>query len=256
MSNPKCSIVIATYNKADLLDLSLRSIRQQNVPFDYEIIVVDDGSRDHTPQVCKKYDVHYAYLNRPYYTNPAAARNVGLKLAKADVIIQQCEVIHDTRDVIEKLTLRASSRTIDFAAVYNARLDSRGEPTPKAQPFAKVIAGTCYTGPHNTRPLFFLGAAVREDLFAVGGHDESFTMPGYEDNWLADCLIHGRGCMVRSWGDILGWHLDHPRPQWSEMGQAEMKSLYDAKVAAKVFTAASGPWLFAPLANEEKSRAG
>jgi len=244
MSHPACSIVISTYNKAPLLDLALQSIRQQSPPFEYEVIVVDDGSRDDTRSICKKHQVKYTYLNRPYYTNPAVARNVGLKLASGDVIIQQCEVIHDTYDAIEKLTLRAQPYVLDFAAVYNATIDDAGEPTPKVNPITRVRAGTCYSGPHNTRPLFFLGAVMREDIFAVGGHDESFTMPGYEDNWLADCLIQGRKCTYRNWGDILGFHLDHPRPQWSELGQLEMKSLYEAKLAEKQFISASGPWNF------------
>ncbi|MES2790047.1 MAG: glycosyltransferase, partial [Planctomycetota bacterium] len=69
----RCSIVMATYNKARLLDLSLQSIAQQSPPFGYEVIVVDDGSADETRAVCLKHGVRYAYLDRPYYCNPSKA---------------------------------------------------------------------------------------------------------------------------------------------------------------------------------------
>ena len=54
--NPQCSIVLSTRNKAMELNLSLASIRKQSPPFAYELIVVDDGSRDSTKDVCRYYD--------------------------------------------------------------------------------------------------------------------------------------------------------------------------------------------------------
>ena len=58
---PYTSIVMATFNKASSLERTLASITSQSVGFPYEIIVVDDGSSDHTFNVCKKYDVKYAW---------------------------------------------------------------------------------------------------------------------------------------------------------------------------------------------------
>lgn len=248
---PDCSVVMSTYNKAGLLDLSLASIRQQDVQFPYEIIVVDDGSTDNTQEICRKHFVRYAYLDRPGYCNPAKARNIGLRMALAPVVIQQCEVIHNTPDLIERLTVRASPRHIDFATVFNADLDPNGTGVPHWKPLCKIHQGIAYSGPPNPRPLFFLGAAMREDLFAVGGHDESFTLPGYEDNWLADCLIHGRGCTQRNWGDVVGFHMDHPRPVDIAQQQDVMRHVYAEKVASGVFCASGGPWSLVPLADEE-----
>lgn len=254
MSRPFCSIVMATYNKAPLLELSLRSIREQRVPFEYEVIVVDDGSRDDTPQVCKKYGVQYAYLNRPYYANGAKPRNIALKLAHSDILIQQCEVIHDTPNTIEFLASKATKGFIDFAAVYNAELDLKGEPTPKAAPFTNVRANVVLTGPHNPRPFFFLGVAMREDIFAIGGNDEEFVKSGYDDNWLADCLIKGRGCQARHWGNVLGWHIEHWRPETVAQDQNEMRLLYEAKVRAGVYCASGGAWSLVPLADVPNMR--
>lgn len=238
----RCSIVIATYNKADLLELSLRSIRQQNVSFSYEIIVVDDGSQDHTREVCRKFNVKYAYLDRPYYCNPAKARNIGLKMAASDIVIQQCEVIHHSPDCLEKLVTRLQPGNFDFAAVWNAALDSTGIGSPAVSPLVHLIPEICYCGPENPRPFFFLGVAYRSDVFAIGGNDEEFIYPGYDDNWLAECLIRGRGLQPRFWDDVVGYHLHHRRPDWVDGVQNEMGRLYNTKLAKGIFMASGGPW--------------
>lgn len=47
---PSVSVIVATYNRADLLPRAIEAIRAQTWQ-DYEIIVVDDGSADATPDV-------------------------------------------------------------------------------------------------------------------------------------------------------------------------------------------------------------
>ncbi len=54
-SKDKVSIVLATYNQLDYTRLCLRSIRDcTDVP--YELIVVDNGSTDGTPEYLKTID--------------------------------------------------------------------------------------------------------------------------------------------------------------------------------------------------------
>jgi len=51
---PIISVIVPTFNRAALLKNSLGSLAEQTVPKDqYEVIVVDDGSTDKTPEVCK-----------------------------------------------------------------------------------------------------------------------------------------------------------------------------------------------------------
>lgn len=50
MSDPKVSVVIPTYNRADLIGLALKSVQRQSYR-DYEIVVIDDGSKDGTDAV-------------------------------------------------------------------------------------------------------------------------------------------------------------------------------------------------------------
>ena len=82
--NSKVSIIIPTYNRAEFLLDALESVRQQSKkPF--EIIVVDDGSTDHTRKVLfeSTFKVNYIYQKN---CGPAAARNKGVAVATGDVI--------------------------------------------------------------------------------------------------------------------------------------------------------------------------
>lgn len=80
MREPLVSVVIPTFNRAELLRPSLESLIGQSVPRDrYEVIVVDDGSTDATPQVCRDLSgdlpLRYARLG---HSGIAAAKNLGL----------------------------------------------------------------------------------------------------------------------------------------------------------------------------------
>lgn len=51
---PKVSIILPTYNRADTLPRALRSVQAQDFQ-DWELLVVDDGSTDQTPQLLNEW---------------------------------------------------------------------------------------------------------------------------------------------------------------------------------------------------------
>jgi glycosyltransferase involved in cell wall biosynthesis len=85
---PQVSIVIPTYNAAKYLSRSLSSVLNQTYK-DFEIIVVDDGSKDNTEEVVKSFmnlcDIKYIYQENS--GGPSKPRNVGIKNAKSDYIV-------------------------------------------------------------------------------------------------------------------------------------------------------------------------
>ncbi len=83
-SSPKVSVVIPTYNNAQLLHETLDGVRSQSFQ-DFEIIVVDDGSTDNTEQIVRGYDAKIRYVKQANQ-GPAAARNHGVALAQGEFI--------------------------------------------------------------------------------------------------------------------------------------------------------------------------
>ncbi len=83
MSPPLVSTVIPVYNGERFLDATLRSAVTQNYR-PHEVIVVDDGSTDATPEIAKRFsEIHYI---RQENAGPAAARNAGIDNAAGDLI--------------------------------------------------------------------------------------------------------------------------------------------------------------------------
>jgi glycosyltransferase involved in cell wall biosynthesis len=83
----KVSVIIATYNRAELLSKTIDSLLQQEFR-DFELIVVDDGSTDNTPQMLKAYGDRLRVL-RQDNQGPSAARNLGVRHARAPWIAFQ-----------------------------------------------------------------------------------------------------------------------------------------------------------------------
>lgn len=79
-TSPTVSIVICAYNAAPFLRETLESVFAQTYQ-DYEIIVVNDGSTDHTDQVITPYLNRLTYLKQPN-SGPGAARNTAFRHAR------------------------------------------------------------------------------------------------------------------------------------------------------------------------------
>lgn len=84
MSQQLVSVVIPCYNYGNYLEKAIESVLIQTYPY-YEIVVVDDGSMDHTKEVAQKYDtVKYIYQSNQ---GVSAARNNGIKNSKGKFIV-------------------------------------------------------------------------------------------------------------------------------------------------------------------------
>jgi glycosyltransferase involved in cell wall biosynthesis len=84
MSGPLVSVVIPTFNRAATIVRAVESVLQQTYR-PLEVIVVDDGSTDATPEVLKAYGSALVYV-RQDNAGPAAARNRGIREAQGDLV--------------------------------------------------------------------------------------------------------------------------------------------------------------------------
>lgn len=89
MIHPKISIIVPTYNKSAHLARLLPSIIEQDYESeDFEIIIVDDGSKDSTASAAEQFADRFANYQYVYQHNKGigAARNTGLKHARGELI--------------------------------------------------------------------------------------------------------------------------------------------------------------------------
>lgn len=237
MSITLVSVCIAVRNQSRLIERSLESILQQELPpnHELEIIVTDDGSTDDTSSVLDSYPVKKFYLENDEYHNGVFAKNSSLRNAHGDIIIQQsADVIHSTPNVIKSLITNLRPGAMTFATVYNYHAE-----TGKHDSFQ-------YTGPTNRRPFFFLGACYREDVCKIGGYDPDFGhVIWYDDNWHADCLANT--CkLVPVFLNVVGWHQNHSRPAYNT---TDAEKIYKRKKAEGLadnskYISSAGPWKY------------
>ncbi len=81
---PGVSVVIPAYNYARFLPFAVESARSQDYP-KFEVVVIDDGSKDNTAEVMKQFSspVRYVYQDN---VGLSAARNSGIREAKYDFV--------------------------------------------------------------------------------------------------------------------------------------------------------------------------
>lgn len=116
--NPSVSIVIPTYNRADFVRNAIQSAVAQTLQ-DIEIIVVDDGSTDHTIDVIDEFnDPRIKFKRHESNQGGNAARNTGTELADGDFIayLDSDDVWYS--DKLELQTTRLHECDDDFIVSY------------------------------------------------------------------------------------------------------------------------------------------
>lgn len=188
------SIVMAAYNRADLLDWTLRSIRNQYFPG--EIIVVEDGyDNGFTGCICRAHGAKWIQrIDRPNvpFSNQSVPLNMALDAAKGEIlIIQNPECLHVGK-VIMPLAEAVTENTAVFARCIAQNHDG--------------TLGQDYCSSGNPRPFFFCGAIRADRMLRF---DESFKFYGWEDDDMRDQLKDA-GMQFVFRDDIVVHHQWHP----------------------------------------------
>lgn len=88
MKTPLISVIIPVYNAEKYIEKCLKSVCEQSFD-DYEVIVVDDGSRDSSPMIADNFAKDYNYLSVIHQENGGVikARKTGVKNANGLYIL-------------------------------------------------------------------------------------------------------------------------------------------------------------------------
>lgn len=115
------SIIIPVYNYENVIEGMLQSVLQQKTKYAYEVIVVDDGSREPAKEILRKYE-HYPAVTVIYQANQgiSGARNTGLRHARGKYIMfVDCDdTIHS--DMVEKMLDEAYRTDVDIVIAAHA----------------------------------------------------------------------------------------------------------------------------------------
>src|SRR5688500_5523951 len=80
----KVSVIIPVYNEEKYVSDCLDSLLEQTQTL--EIIVIDDGSTDKTPEILDRY-IKKIKILKQNHLGPAVARNLGAKQSSGDILV-------------------------------------------------------------------------------------------------------------------------------------------------------------------------
>jgi len=99
---PSVSVVVPAYNEEVGIERAVRSLAGSDYP-DFDVVVVDDGSRDGTAHIVERLHVPGVRLVRQDNAGKSAALNTGVRLSEGEIVVM---VDGDTvfeRDTIQRL---------------------------------------------------------------------------------------------------------------------------------------------------------
>lgn len=131
-TQPRITVAICTYNRADYLRDTLRDLkRQSSDPRFFEILVVDNNSTDHTAEVCDEFQKECESLNfrviREKEQGLSHARNRAAKESIAPVILYIDDDVILPEEFIETALIYSNKSSEPFCAGGSIDVDFEGE---------------------------------------------------------------------------------------------------------------------------------
>ena len=208
--NPKVSVIITTYNRADMLPRAVDSVLAQTFT-DYEIIIVDDCSTDHTRDVIAKFDdPRVRSLRHEVNKRQAAAINTGIADARGEYIAFLDDDDEWLPAKLERQTALLDSSPPNVGLVYGW-LDEVNGSTGRVTPsYRNTIEGDVFDNllaleiPSPTSTLLVRASVARD----VNGFDERLRR--HIDNDFI-CRISQRYHLAALPEVVARNHIDHGR---------------------------------------------
>jgi glycosyltransferase involved in cell wall biosynthesis len=193
------SVVIATKDRERYLRRTLASLKAQVATFPFEVIVVDNGSRDATKRAVETHaagdpPVRYVYEPQP---NRGKARNRGVESARGEYVLFCDDDVQTPQGWVAAHA--AAHRSGD--CVVNGPILNVGSfehrPAPRPVNYSRAFLCSC-------------NASLSKRVFLeAGGFDEDFNLYGWEDTELGVRLRDIAVGWKFAWDAYL-WHIKPP----------------------------------------------
>jgi biofilm PGA synthesis N-glycosyltransferase PgaC len=198
---PGISILVAAYNEESSIADTLRSLALQDYPGEFEVIVVDDGSRDATAAIVAA-NAHpwLRLLRQPRNMGKAAALNRGLAESKHDLVVTLDADSYLYGNALQRLVERYFSDPATTRAVAGTMLarNSRNNWVTRAQEwdYFHGIAAI-----KRVQSLFH-GTMVAQGAFSIYDRQALLDVGGWRD-----CVGED---IVLTWALLeRGWRVGH-----------------------------------------------
>ena len=188
-ASPLVTFIVPTHNYGKYLLEAVDSALAQTYP-NFELIVVDDGSTDNTPELMAPLQDRVRYI-RQEQRGPSAARNAGIKVARGELI-----AFLDADDLWlpDKTRLQVSylleHPEVGLVSTRTTLLDEAGgSPSYREQPREPILelpAGKAFRDLFRHTNYIATSTVIlrRECLEAVGVFDESLSRVEDKNLWL------------------------------------------------------------------------
>lgn len=183
---PTVSVVMAAKNYARFIGQAVRSVFNQTFA-DWELVVVDDGSTDHTPQAVKPFlgDPRVRYVRSDKLGQPRA-KNLGLRLSRGEFVAYlDADDAWEPTKLAKQLEVLRERPEVGVCFTSRVLMDEQGNVT---QADGQLSVGV---QPLNLQSVFlsnricFSSVVVRRAVFdQVGGFDPEFDLSIDYDLWL------------------------------------------------------------------------
>ena len=184
---PGISIIVPVFNGANYIESTLNSVFANCEDLAFEVIVVNDGSEDETPQLLKRYGTSIQLIEQSN-SGEANAVNAGLKLAQYPLVLVLSHDDPCPENRLFHLAFSIFSNSPEIVCVYPdwTILDSKGDVVEHVitQEFSReILIGefTCLPGPGS----IFQTKAARE----ISGRDGKWKYVSDYDFWLRLCSL-------------------------------------------------------------------
>jgi glycosyltransferase involved in cell wall biosynthesis len=198
------SVVIPTYNRADLLPRAIESALSQTEP-PVEVVVVDDGSTDDTPAVVARCAEGHAGVRVLRVANGgvARARNAGIAVARGQWVafLDSDDEWAPTKLAVQMAAL-AARPDARWACSGCELIDGAGLPRPGAQGFEGAFP--VFRERRTTASAYFGAALLPVRVMVAGAAHDGYAGDVYELLFGGNIVLPSSAVVHRSLFDRVG----------------------------------------------------
>jgi len=171
------SVIVPAYNSEKTIGNCVEALMQQDYKMPFEVIVVDDGSKDYTSDAAEELG---AIVLKQKNAGPAKARNLGARNANGEILLfTDADCVPEKNWLSEMVKPFVDQKVIGVQGAYKTRQKS------VVARFNQIEIEERYEKMKKAKQLDWVGsysAAYRtKDFFEAKGFDESFPKASGED---------------------------------------------------------------------------